>query len=366
MKPTGILTDHRFHFHDPGEHSPENPGRMAELPSTLLSFAGLLVFLEVNPADQAQLERIHSPAYVRQIAATAGREYTALNGDTGASAESYLAARLAVGACQSATEAVMSGRLANAFALIRPPGHHAEFSRAMGYCLFNNVALAAAFALDHFNIRRILIVDWDVHHGNGTQHLFEADPRILFFSVHQSPLYPGTGSFTEVGRGPGEGYTINVPMPKGLGDAEYAAVFQHLLVPVAEAFFPELILVSAGFDSHRLDPLGAMKMSSTGFAALTRCLMMLADRLCYGRLALVLEGGYHPASLAKCVGAVLAELSGVTISAVDSLSAQADFKRLNPVLTRCRQVHQSFWSCLRQSRPQISQLPSAPEYGGIL
>ncbi|MFZ3048247.1 MAG: histone deacetylase, partial [Desulfatirhabdiaceae bacterium] len=208
MKPTGILTDHRFHFHDPGEHSPENPGRMAELPLTLLSFAGLLVFPDVNPADQSQLERIHSPAYVRQIAATAGREYTALNGDTGASAGSYLAARLAVGACQSATEAVMSGRLANAFALIRPPGHHAEFSRAMGYCLFNNVALAAAFALDHFNIRRILIVDWDVHHGNGTQHLFEADPRILFFSVHQSPLYPGTGSFTEVGRGPGEGYTI--------------------------------------------------------------------------------------------------------------------------------------------------------------
>ncbi len=218
----------------------------------------------------------------------------------------------------------------------------------MGYCLFNNVALAATFALDHFNVKRLLIVDWDVHHGNGTQHIFEADPRILFFSVHQSSLYPGTGNFTEVGRGPGEGFTINVPLPRDLGDAEYAAIFQHLLVPVAEAFLPELILVSAGFDPHLLDPLGAMRMSSKGFAVLTRCLMTLADRLCSGRLVLVLEGGYHPMSLAESVAAVLAELSNMTVSSVDAVAAQANSKRLSPVLTRCRHVHQSFWRSLRQ------------------
>ena len=352
MHSTGILTDDRFSFHNPGDDYPENTGRMSELPRTLLSFNGRLVPLDGRLADPAQLERVHSPAYVRRIAATAGREHTALSSDTCASAGSYLAARLAAGSCQSATEAVMSGRLTNAFALVRPPGHHAEFSRAMGYCLFNNVALAASFALDHFNIKRLLIVDWDVHHGNGTQHLFEADPRILFFSVHQSSLFPGTGNFTEVGRGPGEGYTINVPLPRDLGDAEYAAIFQHLLVPVAEEFLPELILVSAGFDPHLLDPLGAMRMSSKGFSVLTRCLMTLADHLCSGRLVLVLEGGYHPVSLAESVAAVLTELSNVTVSSVDTLAAQTNSKHLSPVLTRCRHVHQSFWRSLRQNRPK--------------
>lgn len=327
---------------------------MAELHQALLSFNGHIVPLDVPLADPAQIERIHSPSHVRRIATTAGRVHTALSGDTCAVAGSYLAARLAVGACQSATEAVMSGKLTNAFALIRPPGHHAEFSRAMGYCLFNNVALAAAFALDHFHIRRLLIVDWDVHHGNGTQHLFEADPRILFFSVHQSSLYPGTGNFSEVGRGPGEGHTINVPLPKGLGDAEYAAVFQHLLVPVAHEFMPELILVSAGFDAHLLDPLGAMRMSSRGFAVLTRYLMTLADHLCSGRLVLVLEGGYHPVALAESIAAVLAELCGMSVSDADVLAAHADFKRIGPVLIRCLHVHQSFWRSLRQTRPKTT------------
>lgn len=352
MHRTGILTDHRFSLHDPGEGCPENPGRMTELASTLSPLNGM-VHLDGFMADTAQLERVHSPAHVRRIAATADREHTALSSDTRASAGSYMAARLAVGACQSATEAVMSGKITNAFALVRPPGHHAEFSRAMGFCLFNNVALAASFALDHFNIKRLLIVDWDVHHGNGTQHIFEADPRVLFFSVHQASHYPGTGNFTEVGRGPGEGFTVNVPLPRNLGDAEYAAVFQHLLAPVAEAFLPELILVSAGFDSHKLDPMGGMRMSSGGFAVLTRCLMTLAKRLCSDRLVLVLEGGYHPASLAESLAAVLDELSNKAESSVDAVAAQADFKRLDPVLTRCRHVHQSFWHSLRQSRPII-------------
>lgn len=354
MNRTGILTDHRFSLHSPGDDHPENPGRMVELHSALGSINDHLVALDGRLADPAQIERVHSPAHVRRIAATANRQRTVLVGDTGTSAGSYEAARLAVGACQAATEAVMSGSVTNAFALIRPPGHHAEFSRSMGYCLFNNVALAATFAMDYFHIKRILIVDWDVHHGNGTQHLFETDPRILFFSVHQSAHYPGTGSITEVGRGPGEGFTINVPLPAGQGDAEYAAVFEHLLVPVAKAFLPELILVSAGFDSHRLDPMGGMQMSTSGFAVLTRCLMTLADCLCSGRLALVLEGGYNPASLAQSVVAVLSELGGITVSAPDTLVARANYKRLDPVLTRCRHVHQSFWSCFRKSRPKIS------------
>jgi acetoin utilization deacetylase AcuC-like enzyme len=346
---TGIVTDERCNAHDPGDDIPEHPRRLAAIAEALSRVNGAFVRLHGRPAENHELERLHSPTHVRRIAATAGGGRVALAGDTMASTGSDLAARVAVGACLEAVAAVMTNRLTNAFALVRPPGHHAEFSRAMGYCLFNNVALAAAFALEVYGLKKILIVDWDLHHGNGTQHLFEADPRVLFVSLHQYPLFPGTGHFTETGRGRGEGYTINLPLPLNWGDGAYAAVFQRVIVPVTRAFVPELILVSAGFDSHRLDPMGAMQMSAEGFAALTRCLMDLAGELCGHRLVLALEGGYHDEALSSSVAAVLAELSNATMHSCEHLAARADERQVKKVLTRCWHVHRTFWKCLESA-----------------
>jgi len=349
---TGIVTDARCNGHDPGQDVPEHPRRLAAIDQVLARLNASLVRLQAREARTAELEWLHSPAYVRRIAATAGQKPVALSGDTMAGPGSDLAARVAVGACLEAVAAVVDNRLTNAFALVRPPGHHAEFSRAMGYCLFNNVALAAAFAMEALGLKRVLILDWDLHHGNGTQHLFEADPRVLFISVHQYPLYPGTGHFTETGRGPGEGYTINLPLPPGWGDGAYAAVFEQVVVPVARAFCPQLILVSAGFDAHHLDPMGGMEMSADGFAALTRCLMDLAGELCSRRLVLVLEGGYHAQALADSVAAVLTELCGATTHCYRDLAAAADPRQVNNVLTRCRHVHGHFWKALTRTNRQ--------------
>jgi acetoin utilization deacetylase AcuC-like enzyme len=191
-------------------------------------------------------------------------------------------------------------------AAVRPPGHHAETDRALGFCLFNNVAIAARALQAEHGVGKLLILDWDVHHGNGTQQTFEADPSVLYFSLHQFPYYPGTGSFGEVGVGRGEGATVNVPLPAGAGDAEYVGVLQRVLAPVARSFRPELILVSAGFDAHRDDPLAAMNVSGAGFAAMSALVRALADELCGGRAAFVLEGGYAASGLEQGVGALLA------------------------------------------------------------
>lgn len=342
---TGIVTDPGFLDHDPGRDHPENIGRMIAVDRAVSCLNGSLVPIQGYSIDLKDLEGIHSPEYIRKILASASRKFTALTRDTFASNGSCHAARMAAGSCRKAVESVLTGQVRNAFALVRPPGHHAEFSRPMGYCLFNNMALAASFALNHFHLNRLLIVDWDVHHGNGTQHIFEADPRVLFFSVHQSGHFPGTGHVTEAGRGRGEGYTVNVPLPAGCGNAEYEAVFHHLLVPVVESYLPEMILVSAGFDPHFLDPMGGMRVTPEGFAALTRILMSLADRICGGRLVLVLEGGYHAEALAESIAAVLRELTGQTISSVLKRDFRMESKAMQAVMNRCRHVLDPFWQC---------------------
>jgi len=290
---------------------------------------------------------LHSPEYFEKIAATAGKPLCALTPDTHTSAGSYNAAIRAVGGVFEAVAAVDSGKIKNAFALVRPPGHHAEKSRALGFCLFNNVALAAMFALESLGLKRVLVVDWDVHHGNGTQHFFEDDDRVLFFSVHQYPHFPGTGYFTEIGRGRGEGYTMNIAIPGGYGGAEFAALFERLLRPVALAYAPELILVSAGFDPHALDPMGRMKMTPVGFACLTRSLMDIADQCCGGKLVMALEGGYHLKTLGGSVKAVLNELAGISSCAVSHLVKRANRKKLDYAVSRCVHVHQRFWKCLQ-------------------
>ncbi|MFH1983097.1 MAG: histone deacetylase [Pseudomonadota bacterium] len=349
MRKTGIVTDAHYLGHVPEEHIPERPARLASIYRNLTE-SRLITELTSLPAVTAAPEdilKVHTPEYFQRIASTAGRDQVILTPDTMTSAGSFDAAMLAAGGFCAAVAAVLEGRVDNAFALVRPPGHHAERSRAMGYCLFNNVAIGATFARRAFGISRILIVDWDVHHGNGTQHIFEDDSGVFFFSTHQFPHFPGTGHFTSTGRGRGEGYTMNVPLPKGYGDGEYAAIYADLLPPLVEAYQPEIILVSAGFDTHRLDPMGAMNMSEDGFAVLTRCLMSLADQFCGGRLALVLEGGYHIETLGGCVDAVLREMSDKTHARVAACADTAQKKKVNYAVSRCRHVHQRYWKNLK-------------------
>jgi acetoin utilization deacetylase AcuC-like enzyme len=303
---TGFLYDERFLLHRAPYEHPEHPGRLTAIHGRLEQ-QGLLARCERVPAREAtaqELERIHTPEHVRAIAATASRDFSQLDPDTYASRDSYEAALLAAGGLVDLARAVAEGRLANGLALVRPPGHHAEADRAMGFCLFNNVAVAARALQVAKAAERILIIDWDLHHGNGTQHSFWEDPTVFYFSTHQYPFYPGTGAIDEIGGGEGRGFTLNVPLPAGCGDAEYLAAFDRVLLPVAREFAPDLVLVSSGFDAADGDLLGSMRITPDGYARLTRRLLGLAG----GRLVLALEGGYNLDAIARSAEASLRAL----------------------------------------------------------
>ncbi len=349
MRKCGIVSDLCYLHHITDDGHPENRRRLEAIYQKLedTPAASRLLSIPSRSAKRSEILRVHTPEYWERLAATAGRERTVLTPDTWTSPDSFEAACRASGGFFQAISAVMDGTVDNAFALVRPPGHHAEKSRALGFCLFNHAALGARFAADHYGVRKILLVDWDVHHGNGTQHAFEADDSVFFFSSHQFPHFPGTGPFTDVGRGRGEGFTMNLALPKGYGDAEYVTLYERVLPAVAEEYGPDLILVSAGFDTHRLDKLGAMRMTEEGFSGLTRCLMEVADRCCGGRLVLVLEGGYHLETLPLCVDRVLQELTETTTTQIDEWLETADRKRIDYALTRCQHVHRPFWKNLR-------------------
>jgi acetoin utilization deacetylase AcuC-like enzyme len=228
--------------------------------------------------------------------------------DTHGCKDSFDTAMLAAGGVLTAVESVLEGAADNSFALVRPPGHHALPERAMGFCFFNNIAIAARYLTHVRGFKRVLIFDWDLHHGNGTQEIFYETPEVLYISMHQFPHYPGTGSFDEIGAGAGRGFTINAPLPATFGDSEYAAVMDQMLLPIAREFNPEFILISAGFDCHFRDPLGAMRVTEAGFAAMTRRIKRLAAETCGGRIAAALEGGYDLQALAESARAVLEEL----------------------------------------------------------
>jgi acetoin utilization deacetylase AcuC-like enzyme len=311
MRETAILTDTSLDAHTWYGHV-EQAERLQAV-RRALDESGLnqrLRRITPAPAPLAAIEAVHDPrllAALRQLADYGGGQ---IDSDTYVTAASWEVATLAAGAAIGAVGAVVGGEVAGAFALSRPPGHHATRSRAMGFCLINNVAVAARYALDELGLARVAIVDFDVHHGNGTQDIFYNEPRVLFCSTHGSPLYPGTGMPDEVG-GPGAvGATLNVPLPYGTGDVGYAMVFERLIEPALLRFRPELILVSAGYDAHWSDPLGITTLSVEGYAGLTRRLIALADELCGGRIALVLEGGYHLDALGACVVSSLHLLLG--------------------------------------------------------
>jgi acetoin utilization deacetylase AcuC-like enzyme len=304
MGKTGLIYDPRYLDHDMGAGHPESPQRLRAIMQRLeqSGVAAALARIEPRKAEDEWVTLVHQPKYVaflNQQAPAQGR--LSLDADTSMSPGSLAAAYLAAGAALAGVDAIMAGRAQHVFCAVRPPGHHAEADRAMGFCFFNNVAIAARYAQKRYGLRRVLIVDWDVHHGNGTQHSFDEDPSVLFFTTHQYPHYPGTGRATERGTGAGEGFTINVPMEAGEGDDEYRTVFQKVLVPAADAFKPELVIISAGFDAHRDDPLASMGLTETGYADLTAIVSGIAVRHCGGRLLSSLEGGYNLKALSMSV-----------------------------------------------------------------
>ena len=309
---TGIVKDWRYLDHDMGPAHPESPGRLRAIYGMLEKDGALSRYpvIEPRPATDAEIELIHTRAYLEQIRRTAGRERVALDPDTSTSPKSYESAMLAAGGTIMAAAMIMEKKLDNAFALVRPPGHHAEASAARGFCIFNNVAIAAQHLVTAFGLERILIVDFDLHHGNGTQHSFEERDDVLYFSTHQFPHYPGTGHWSEAGKGKGEGYTMNVPLSAGKSDVDFLYIFRRLLAPVARAFKPEFILVSAGFDIFAGDPLGGMEVTIDGFGTLAAELQELARSVSAGRILYALEGGYDLSGQTEGVRRALLAMGG--------------------------------------------------------
>ncbi len=369
---TGIVFDSRFRAHAAPYEHPERPARLSAIESRL-EREGLTARCRRVPAREATREEllaVHTEGHIDEIAATADRTYTSLDPDTYASAASALAARLAAGGLVDLTLAVLRGELRNGLALVRPPGHHAEADRAMGFCLFNNVAVAARAAQSEVAARaaqsqiparaaqnqtragaagargasaelaRILIVDWDVHHGNGSQNTFYDDPSVLYFSTHQWPFYPGTGAISETGGPLAPGRTVNVGWPAGRGDADHLAVFDELLLPVAREFNPDLVLVSCGFDAARGDLLGQQLLSPGGYAAMTSRLQTLAG----GKLVLALEGGYALEAIAASAAACLQVLLGDSAEEPDRGEPSEAARR---ALAEAREVQRPFWAALR-------------------
>ena len=311
MGKTGLVYDPRYLEHDMGMGHPESPNRLRSIMQRLEQSGTLqrLIRIEARRAEDEWITQIHQPGYVAALAKhapTQGR--ISLDPDTSMSPGSLTAAYLAAGGTLAAVDAIMSRQVEHVFCAVRPPGHHAEAGRAMGFCLFNNIAIAARYAQKRHALQRVLIVDWDVHHGNGTQHSFEDDPSILFFSTHQYPHYPGTGRGTERGTGAGEQFTINVPMEAGEGDEDYQAVFNKTLVPAADNFKPDFVMISAGFDAHRDDPLASMGLTEAGYAHLTAIVAGIAKRYAHGRILSTLEGGYNLTALAASVDSHLTAL----------------------------------------------------------
>ena len=335
---TAIVVDERMALHDPGAGHPERSDRLRVLMDRFAD-ARDVVHLGARMATEDEIALAHTPALIELAEATARRGRVHLDPDTATSPASYAAARLAAGSVLQLCEAILAGEVTNGFALVRPPGHHAEHGRAMGFCLFNNVAIGAK-ALARAGVERIAIVDWDLHHGNGTQHLFEDDPNVLYVSSHQFPFYPGTGAAEEVGRGPGRGRTVNLPFPAGFGDAEYARAYGDVVAPILRQFAPDFVLVSAGFDADHRDPLGGMMVTPAGFGTLARICADAANASAGGRIAAVLEGGYDLHALVEGVERTLAVLRG---DASRPPAVTGDPRRADRVVERVRAAQAPYW-----------------------
>ncbi|MBU1298390.1 MAG: histone deacetylase [Bacteroidetes bacterium] len=299
---TGFVYHEQFLEHDTGYGHPEKPDRLRAIVDHLQE-TGLwqkLHHLIIDAAPIEAINKVHSQRHVQYVKEKCEKGFTILDqGDTTVCEKSYDIALLAAGGVISAVDAVMSGVLKNVFCAVRPPGHHAESNSPMGFCLFNNAAIAARYAQDKYNIRRVAIIDWDVHHGNGTQEIFYNDPSVFYISIHQYPFYPGSGSKSEKGEGKGEGFTLNFPMKAGSGEIEYLEVFCKEIIPVLDGYLPQLIIISAGFDAHKEDPLANMNLTDDTYRILTEMMAETAEKYAKGRIISVLEGGYNLQALSR-------------------------------------------------------------------
>jgi acetoin utilization deacetylase AcuC-like enzyme len=341
MAQTAVVIDKEYLKHQPGDGHPERPERV----KVLLDLAESLdpakfALLPPLPAQRADIEATHGTDHVKLIESTARHNRYALDGDTITCRDSFAVSLLAVGGFIRLLDAIAANESRNGFALVRPPGHHALRDRAMGFCLFNAMAIGAEYLQRVHNVGKILIMDWDVHHGNGTQDAFYADPSVMFISTHQYPYYPGSGAANETGIAAGEGFTINIPLPAGCADAEYAQVFQDIIEPAAEKFVPDWILVSAGFDPHRRDPLGGMGVTEQGFALMSRRLLALAEKFTDAKIAFLLEGGYDLAGLRGSVAAVLETMQAGVAPAPDALDLNAS--PIAPLVRHIQQLHERY------------------------
>ena len=303
-----VVLDERFAAHRTPNGHPERADRMHGLLEAIEGSGLIESCRRVTPsrAPEQWVRAVHSSRHWKQVRDSAGRSFSQMDADTYTSSDSFEIALLAAGSLIRLVDLSLDKRMREGWALVRPPGHHAETDQVMGFCLFNNVAVAARYALQHRGLERLAIVDFDVHHGNGTQEIFYANPEVLYLSTHQSPWYPGTGGFSDLGEDRGRGYTVNFPIRAGMGNFFYRSLLREFVQPILHSYRPEMILVSAGFDAHRNDPLGGMHLDGEGFVSLVNLLNETAHHECAGRILYVLEGGYNLEALAESVLASLA------------------------------------------------------------
>jgi acetoin utilization deacetylase AcuC-like enzyme len=334
-----VVEDRRYRDHRAPPGHPECPERLAAVGDAIDERADRLERIATRAAQPEEILRVHRREHLDRVAEAVRRAPGHLDADTYVSAESLDVALLAAGGAIDLARRVARGEAHCGLAAVRPPGHHAEVDRAMGFCLFNNVAIAARALQAEEGVGRLLVLDFDVHHGNGIQHFFETDPTVLYVSTHQFPFYPGTGNFDEIGDGAGAGCTVNVPLPAGCDDEVYLGALRRVLVLAAHAFRPELILVSSGFDAHRDDPLGGMRVSGAGFRAIADMIRCLSEELCGGRTAFVLEGGYAPSGLREGTAAILDALLDPAPAMPPAAPDVAAGGVLDRVLERVHGVH---------------------------
>ncbi len=311
-KPQIGIVYHSDCFMHTNDNHPERKERLQAILSQLEkeNLFSKLQSLPPAPATAEEIGMVHTKQYIEYVHGLCERRAPYLDPDTYLTPHSWDVALLSAGGALTAMRAVMDNKLKTCYSLGRPPGHHAEPNRGMGFCIFNNGAIAARIALEDYKLSRILFLDWDVHHGNGTQKAFYHDPRVLFVSIHQSPAFPGTGHINEIGEGEGQGYNVNIPLPPGCGDSHYAKTFEEIIIPLADKFQPELIMVSAGQDAYHEDPLAGMCISFEGFANMARQTKQIADKYANGKTVLFLEGGYQLQGLSEAVITILAEFGG--------------------------------------------------------
>ncbi|MEE9549307.1 MAG: histone deacetylase [Candidatus Binatia bacterium] len=341
MARTAVVIDPDFLKHQPGHVHPERPERLKVLLDLTRGLHGSeLQILPPRPATKEEVSSCHSSEYIDLVRSTSEINRYALDGDTVTCADSFGIALLAVGGFLRLLDSISAFDFRNGFALVRPPGHQATRDRAMGFCLFNTVAIGAQYLKRLYGARRILIMDWDVHHGNGTQDSFYQDPSVLYISTHQYPYYPGTGAIEEVGNGKGEGYTVNIPLPAGCGDEGYLRVFKEIVIPIADKYQPEWVLVSAGFDPHQHDPLGGMRVTEKGFGIMASMLLELAQKHAAGKIAFLLEGGYNIEALRNSVSVVLEKMKGEDRSGP---AVQIGMNRVDPLIRKILKFQEKYW-----------------------